>query len=121
MAPVLTFCAGCNVEGQGRFCFEFKTADGLPYHMTLTVGAMKALAPLMLNILQDAERGTNRGQVAVLTSARAGYLEDGTPLLGLGLNGIEVAVALQAPDAIERIALCISEFQSTAKGSMARH
>jgi hypothetical protein len=121
MVPVLTFCAGCLVDGQGQFSFEFRTVDGLPYHITLTVTAMKALAPLMLNILQDVERGCSRRQVAVLTSARAGYLEDGTPLLGLGLDGIEVAIALQGRDAVEKIAQCVREFQAVPPGSIVRH
>jgi hypothetical protein len=121
MIPVLTFCNGCTFGADGQHTFEFKDGEGASHHLTFKASALRALAPLMLNILQDAETGASRGQVAALTSARAGYLENGTPLLGLGLNGVEVAVALNEPEALEMIAACINEFHFTSTASRARH
>lgn len=119
--PPLTLCASSDVDERGNVTFRFKDAAGGTHDVTLAVEALKTLAPMMLLVLQSSETNDRVGQPSVLTSARAGYLEDGTPLLGLGLNGMELAVCLREPRVLEQLALCIAEFHATEAGSKAIH
>lgn len=104
--PKITNLRGIKTgPGGDSVLIQMSDGDGKPHEMPITVAALNAMVPLLINALpaEASTAGTSRDvQPVRLLSCAPAVLGNGRPMLNMNLDGLRVAVELH-PKAVAHL------------------